>query len=443
VQLFRLGFEVDARRPFNNMGQDHGRMSKLRAALVPVALLSWTICDRSIFDLATCSARGQENLTNANYADFITASRNLDIPYLKRAATNEEQRKYADVLELLTKRQSDSAQVVLLDLVKSAVDGSIRNESKLLLETVYLAESKWADLLKIHPLPENGTDVYFSHAKAWSAGSPTEYQVGVKGITVPLEFTRNGQPLVQVMVNGKSYRFIVDTGAQFSTISKKVADACGVRAIPIEGVDFKSMFSAPGVISTITIGEVQMRNVPVLIVASKNLDIKFAGLFTTMKIDGIIGWPQLKHLRLEVDTARNTLTISKSRQLSTEDSHFFFYLRPLVKATALDGTPLFFWFDTGADHTSLFPRGAAKVNKPVTRQGITVGSMAAPMGGTSIQRRGVITNLHLSISGKAANFGKIAVEQVSNPFFDGCMGMDIGNSNKLVIDFPAGELEIR
>lgn len=385
----------------------------------------------------------EKTVIDAVYPDFITASRNLDIEYLNKSASNEAQRKYANALQLLMERQTDSAEARLFELVNDSTDSLIRIESKMLLETVFLADSKWADLLRIHPKSENSTDVYFSHSKAWSTVPPTDYIFPENGISVHLKFTRNGQPLVYVVINGKGYWFIIDTGAQFSTISKNIADACGVNPIKTDGVDLKSMFSIPGVITKITIGEAEIRNVPVMIVQSKNLDIRFLGLFTLMKIDGIIGWPQLKNLRLEFDRAQGSLRISKSSQSTEKDGNFFFYFRPLIKTIASNGTPLFFWFDIGSGSTSIFPRGAKKTSIVVTKKGISGGSTPAFMGGTRIQRTTVLKNAGFCIFNQFIRFGEILVEKADNPFFDGWMGMNICMNGKLIIDCLKGEIRIQ
>jgi hypothetical protein len=312
----------------------------------------------------------------------------------------------------------------------------------MLLETLYLADSKWSDLITIHPKPENASDIYFSHAKAWSSFPPSDYIFPENGISELLKFTRNGQPLVYVVINGKGYWFIIDTGAQFSAISINVADACGVNPIKTEGTDAKSMFSNPGVISRIAIGEGEIRNVPVMIIQSKNLDIRLFGLFTLMRIDGIIGWPQIKNMRLEFDDMHKTLKIFKSEEKAPNQSNFFFYFRPIVRTTVSNGTPINFWFDAGKGYTSLFPRGARKTNFEITKKGLTVSSMATPMGGTTVQHTAVLKNIGFCIHNESLVFKEIKIEKYENPFFDGWMGMDVCKNGTLILDFPKGKFQI-
>lgn len=419
-------------------------MNKQYVMLAIAFLMFFFACNKTVVKIdpsGTCDK--EKTVIDSVYPDFITASRNLDIEYLEKIASNEAQQKYANALQLLMRGQTDSAEAGLSSLVTDSTDTCIRNESKMLLETVYLADSKWADLLKIHPKPENATDIYFSHSKAWSSFPPADYIFPENGISVPLKFTRNGQPLVYVVINGKGYWFIIDTGSQFSVISEKVANACGVHPIETGGMNAKTMFSNPGLIPIISIGEGEIRKVPVMIIQSKNLDIRFLGLFTLMKIDGIIGWPQIKNMRIEFDNVHRTLKISKSAHLAQNGGNFFFYFRPLVKTIASNGTPLFFLFDAGKGYTSLFPRGARKTRFEIIKKGISVSSMITPMGGTDIQRITVQKNAGFCIQNDFLMFNEIKIEKNDNPFFDGWMGMDVCKNGTLIFDFPKGEFQIR
>jgi predicted aspartyl protease len=397
--------------------------------------------DKNVAQIGPSSIGSKEKTTNSAYPDFITASRNLDIPYLTKTAANDDQFKYAHALELLFNRQSDAAEGVLLDIVSNSTDAAIRNESRLLLETLYLAEGKWSQVLAIHPKPENKTDIYYSHSKAWNSSPPTEYLFPHQAVKVPLRFMGSGQPLVEVVIQGKSYWFVLDSGAQFSVISKKVAEASAVHAIQVEGIDPKATFSNPGVVATMEIDRGVIKNVPVMIMDSRNLEV--SGLFTRATIQGIIGWPQLKNLRLEFEPIQHTVRISQSDRRTTEDSNFFFYFRPLVKVSATNGISLFLWCDTGSGNTALFPRGASKIGIEPTTKGFTGTSTIKPMGGTTIERTRVLKQAGFSIGGYFVRFNEMLVEKAASPFFDGRMGMDICASNTLVIDYPKGYVQIQ
>lgn len=376
------------------------------------------------------------------YPDFITASRDLDLSAMNRLATNEAQRQYLDALRLLIEGKTTPAGEMLFKLAGDPTDQAVRAEAELVLETLLLAEEKWNDFLKIHSRPESNVDVYFSHAKAWSISSPTEFVFPSDGVTVPLSYTRNGQPLVRVFINDRTYLFILDTGAQFSMISKEVARDCGIKAVAVDGIDSRSMISLPGVIPAISIGKAEIRNLPVMIAESKEMDLDLFGLCRLMKIDGIIGWPQLRRLRLEFDDFGKTLHLSPGRQAATADGDFFFYLRPLVKAIASNGVVLFLFFDSGKGYTSLFAKGATKTAVAPSPGGISVSSTPSLMGGTTVQRRTTLKEAGFCINGFLCVFDELPVEG-ENPFFDGWLGMDVGKGKKLIVDFSSKTFAIQ
>jgi hypothetical protein len=398
-------------------------------------------CEKIAAQTGLSSSGSREKTPNSAYPDFITASRNLDIPYLTQIAVNDDQRAYARALGLLFNRQSEAAETALLGLVSHSTDAAIRNEASLLLETVYLAEAKWAQVLAIHPKPENKTDIYYSHSQAWNSSPHTEYLFPSKAVKVPLRFMDSGQPLAEVVIQGKSYWFILDSGAQFSVISRKVAEASAVHAIPVEGIDSKAAFSNPGVVASLGLAGGVISNVPVMIMESRNLEVK--GLFTRATIQGIIGWPQLRNLRLEFDPTQHIVSISQSDWRTTEDSNFFFYFRPLVKVSAANGTSLFLWCDTGSENTALFPRGASKLGMELATKGFTATATIKPMGGTTLQRTRVLKQAGFSIGNRLVRFSELPVGKAESPFFDGRMGMDVCGSNTLVMDYPKGCVRIQ
>jgi hypothetical protein len=178
-----------------------------------------------------------------------------------------------------------------------------------------------------------------------------------------------------------------------------------------------------------------------MIMDSKNLDVN--GLFTRTTIQGIIGWPQLKNLRLEFDLLQHTVRISQSDRHTGEASNFFFYFRPLVKVTATNGTSMFLWCDTGSGNTALFPRGAIKTGMASTTKGFTGTSTIAPMGGTTFQRTHVLKEAGFSIGNYFVRFNELLVEKEQSPFFDGRMGTGLSAINTLVIDYPKGYVQIQ
>ena len=411
--------------------------------LAAAILTILSACNRIVLKYDSTKDCANNILQNVEYRDFITASRNLDIKYLAQTAETDTQKKYALALQKLMERQTDSAEILLFEIINNASDTLIRNEARLVIQNMYIMESKWQDVLTIHPEPESPTDIYYSHCKAWSTKPSAAYHFPENGVNLPLSFTKNGQPCVRVEINGKEFKFIIDTGAQFSVLSSRIAKKCNIPAIPIRGIDAKKTFSKPGFVEKISIGSAEIDNIPVMIIDSRNLDIKLFGLFTLMKIDGIIGWPQLAKLRIEFNKASKTLKISRGTKEAINDGNFFYYLQPVVKVSAHNGIPLYMYFDAGKGHTSLFPRGAKKIGAEVAKKGVTVSSMTSPMGGTQVHRKMVQENVGFCINNQFIVFNEIKIEENENPFFDGWMGMDVCQDGIMILDYSKGTFIIK
>jgi clan AA aspartic protease (TIGR02281 family) len=124
----------------------------------------------------------------------------------------------------------------------------------------------------------------------------------------PTRKDRIGRILVPVMINGKGpYRFIVDTGASYSTISPQLAQTLGLEATDeypflVNGVTGSAR--APSVpIDSLQAGDLELRSVRLPVIQASVL----AGA------DGILGAAGLKDERITVEFARNRVTISRSK----------------------------------------------------------------------------------------------------------------------------------
>ncbi len=90
------------------------KINKRYFILVPISLMLLIACNKNVLRIDPSGACDKEKtIIDAVYPDFITASRNLDINYLNRSASNEAQRKYSNALQLLMNRQTDSAEARL------------------------------------------------------------------------------------------------------------------------------------------------------------------------------------------------------------------------------------------------------------------------------------------------------------------------------------------
>jgi predicted aspartyl protease len=125
----------------------------------------------------------------------------------------------------------------------------------------------------------------------------------------PTRIDRIGRIIAPVMINGRGpFRFIVDTGANYSTISPQLAAALGLK----ETAD--SSILVNGVTGTAQVPSVPISRLQVgdFLVENTQLPVVWAPLMAGA--DGILGAAGLTEGRLLVDFAHNRVVLSRSRE---------------------------------------------------------------------------------------------------------------------------------
>lgn len=126
---------------------------------------------------------------------------------------------------------------------------------------------------------------------------------------LPTRVDRIGRVLAPVMVNGQGpFRFILDTGANRSVLSPRVAEQLNLvpsadRPIGVHGVTGSAVLPAVD-IETLQAGDL-------VIVRNRRMPVLSESVLADA--DGILGIEGLSSARLDIDFAEDRVTISKSR----------------------------------------------------------------------------------------------------------------------------------
>jgi predicted aspartyl protease len=117
---------------------------------------------------------------------------------------------------------------------------------------------------------------------------------------------RIGRIAAPVEINGREFRFVLDTGANRSAISAATAEALGL--IPAEG----ALVNVHGVTGSATLPIVQVASFRVgkLQFENQRMPVLPSAVFAGM--DGILGVDCLQDARVEVDFGRDRVTIERS-----------------------------------------------------------------------------------------------------------------------------------
>ena len=189
--------------------------------------------------------------------------------------------------------------------------------------------------------------------------------------------------------------------------------------------------------------ELLIKNHPVIIVDKSDMEIKLFGLIRLLKIDGIIGWPAIQNMKIEIDYKNKRTIIEKPVKIETEDRNLFWLGYPIVKLKTPDGINLNFGLDTGANKTSTYNNILKKISiekaydKKITRWSA---------GGFEKTETKIIPNLKLTLNGKVLHFKVIRISLQKGIVFvksDGRLGIDIAQNRSILIDYLNGRFELK
>lgn len=265
--------------------------------------------------------------------------------------------------------------------------------------------------------------------------------------TVPLYPNGAGNPMVEVQVNGETFRFWLDTGAGVSVISSKVAEKTGVKPLESEEVLVGSSTHQevpifPAYLDTLAWGGLTVYNHPCSIMDKEDLTFRLLGI-PLIKIDGIIGWPLIKYLDLEIDMPGEQLTVRQSIEQGGSSGNFSWFMQPFFRLETETGCQLNLQLDTGSGTTFFHPTGYAKLNQdPEKSSALLVGGA----GGTQKMRADELENLHFYLGDHVVDMAYAdGMSQIVEPDeifrFDGVLGQDVLRYGKLRLDFPNRKFE--
>ena len=156
--------------------------------------------------------------------------------------------------------------------------------------------------------------------------------------------------LVPVVIEGKTYQFIVDTGAQISAILSKHKSLIEKYKIPTK-IPVKSAGGSQKAMDTICLdtlflGSLEIKQQPFVVLDQASFTVRFVNK-EVMHFDGIIGWDILKELDFEMDTKKGIFSIINTQEYFTYcnlvEAQF-----PVVIVYDESQKPAIFGIDSGA-----------------------------------------------------------------------------------------------
>jgi predicted aspartyl protease len=351
----------------------------------------------------------------------------------------------------------DAAEKAFGHLRLSAGDSIIRSGSRVIYTATLQYQEKWRDLVALsnEPAPGRSETLDKASIESWAIAfrnvPPKTVTFRTSSLFVPMSVSAVGTPLVPVKIGKKTYNFWLDTGSSMTMLASDIAADLQVAPISNDTLEIVTatgrVQASPALIPQMEIGQVVVRNAPTMIVDETLMlmrELKPMEISQPLKIDGIIGFDVIRDLDLEVDFSDGTVHF-RNPATSRRDSNrnMFWVGLPVIRMDAVDGTPLHFGLDTGAQLTFVTE---TLLDKLQLKAGRIESRRVGGLGGEISLRAPILPDLRVNVRGYPILFkGAVVRAPVYQVLasLDGVLGGDVWNSGVVRIDMTNGIFSIR
>lgn len=163
---------------------------------------------------------------------------------------------------------------------------------------------------------------------------------------------KSGLMWIPVVVNGKTYDFILDTGASFTMISQDLVKDMGAQIISnpvfVRGGESPGGYGQRAFIENMNLGPVSLKNIIAFVSENPSDD-------DPLKVDAVLGMDFIKRAgEIQIDLSTMTLTIPVQRTLPLYGRNIILEVNiPIVESSDVNGNKYTFILDTGASEDNL------------------------------------------------------------------------------------------
>lgn len=263
--------------------------------------------------------------------------------------------------------------------------------------------------------------------KAFSEVPPQE--VTLKGDTkLKTEKDKVGLTNIPVEIDGDSLKFIFDTGAGISSITKTFAQRLHYRiiddSIAVGAFTGNTVYASLGIAPDIKIGSAVIENAVFLVFNDSDLAVPFANY----QCNGIIGFPVIESLGEVTLTRSDSLIIPRKAGRHPVQNMCLAGLSPIILGE-FNGRKLSFNLDTGAKNSILYQSFFRNYEQNVKENSEVQIRELAGAGGSKKLTVYKLKNFNISIAGRNAGLEQVTVltEPLNedNNYFYGNLGQDI------------------
>jgi predicted aspartyl protease len=393
-------------------------------------------------------------LASAQTVDLATALQNNDVAALEAASASPSSEAALARGALAALRHQDEA--ALTDLNAAAADATLspqlRRAAWMAAAAIYGRQSRFpetvaaleaADAAAPADNEDDATDAAQTllFARTLTSIAPMQANVAASG-SVEIDYDMAHLPRADVTINGRRQEAVLDTGANFSTITESTARRLGLRMLPgditVGATGNDAVAGHLGVADTLTIGGGEFRDVVFIVLPDSTLSF-LGGLY---RIPAIVGFPVLSSLgRLEFRD--ETLSHSSSGARWSADSNLLLNgLDPLVLMT-VNGNNVRMFMDSGAQSTHLTPLATSDypaLLDGAERRDVRLGGAG---GARTYEDAPVIAQIQVGVNGRSVAVEEVQVAGEADEGRHGVLGQDVlQHGSGYVIDFEAMRFEL-
>ena len=404
--------------------------------------------------IAGCASNSPELIisTNSDYAkiqnnnidfeNYLDNLKHLQLDAASISNLDNDEQEFMNAVRNIIDGDLQEAETILKELVDSAPDSTIKSSSIKIISNILFYQSRWKELNEWSGKYGSAEEQSII-TKAFLNANSENYYFANETITLPLTKSSSGSPVIPVKINGVEMKFWLDTGAGMSVLSSDVAEMLNIKPViekqgeAVTATTIKVGYQ-PTVIDSLQLGELLITNHPAIIIDESNLKFKLLGLFTVMKIDGIIGWNAIKNFSLELNYKEDTATIKKPVKNDNSGKNLFWLGYPFVLLKSEGGVPLCFGLDTGARTSSITKNIFRKLKFENLKN---IDKSVGGAGGFENITAKEIPGLTLLSDSTKFTFKNIQTLPAKGAVFflpDGILGADIFNNSSIIIDYING-----
>lgn len=381
-----------------------------------------------------------------NYSTYWTAMR-CGFPELANKFTTEPDKlEFAKGLINILENNFSISETIFKKIIESTRNDTVRDNSKILLEQVFIYQSKWKDYFEFFR-NKNKADSTEIRRLLYPAFVNNSERINYSKLidTIPI-CVKNGLIFIPVNVNGRDYNFLFDSGSQLTLLSTDVSSETGINSLfkhPASLIASTGKLSdvETGIIKSFKVGNYESNNKPCLISESANLKFKF-WFYTFLSFDGVIGWDVIKNLDILIDCKNKKMIISKPQLRNVTEKNLFWLNHPIVRLKSTSGIELLFFFDSGAQNSKFYDFLLVKL-KPEDLKDDK--ELIYGIGGSYTRNLKKIPNISFLLKSNKLDLENLVSGYEPEDQFiklDGVLGNDIGLEDKIHIDAINGVFEI-